>query len=770
MHTRTVELLNSLFSNCSNSFFAKGTTTSNGNNESDSTALSANTPTSTTAESAAVETAESIASSSGPSEETNLLSSNITPITPNTPKDCESLIEAAFKDLSIVHSQYTCTKKSCLNLSPQEVKRLKTGGAKDRFQHQWVLDPNVAYCKKTGYFWLLYDEVVGMFCLLCKKHNAVNLQNKFKKFNTDPSVRFKRTAIIEHGISQQHKASVEAELTRRSSAFHKQVEQREQSRDNVYHNTFLTLYWLAYEEMPNKKFTSLLDLTERLGQVDMKFCQHRSAGAVREMFLLLGQMVQSDVVEKIKHASTFGLLTDEVCDITNKAQLVIFIKYVDADTSKASTQFIAIDDLLKDSNSANSTTVKNTVMKQLNECGLVVKKLSGLATDGCSVMTGKRNGVSVQLRKESPMLLNVHCICHRLALACGDANNDVSYITTVEKILFQLWSFFDNSTKRTAAYSKAVMAMKEINLTAKGRKKVAKCFKKACRTRWLSMEKAIDGVFDDLQALCQTLRTMKEEGDALATGLLNQIANIKFLSTVYMLHAVLPALAHLSKAFQEGNVSFAAITPAIKYTVDTLQDVAATDKPLRELQKDLGDGGRLSTCELPALTGFHEQSLTSLTQKYITALKEHINSRFEDSLPVLTAFRIFDPTAVPGRSDPAFKDCGADDIEILAGYFYNGHHSQAEMKEELLCEWQKFKYNLLQMKDQIPSEVLHPLHKKELVTKSPAEWTLEKMLSMRATFQHFVPGLLYLAELSFTSSEQRLARKRSVSSEETQVD
>ena len=31
--------------------------------------------------------------------------------------------------------------------------------------------------------------------------------------------------------------------------------------------------------------------------------------------------------------------------------------------------------------------------------------------------------------------------------------------------------------------------------------------------------------------------------------------------------------------------------------------------------------------------------------------------------------------------------------------------------------------------------------------KVPTEWTLEKMLSMRATYQHFVPGLLYLAEL-----------------------
>ena len=101
------------------------------------------------------------------------------------------------------------------------------------------------------------------------------------------------------------------------------------------------------------------------------------------------------------------------------------------------------------------------------------------------------------------------------------------------------------------------------------------------------------------------------------------------------------------------------------------------------------------------LLAFHEQSLTSLTQKYIMALKENINSHFEHSLP---AFWIFHPTALPGRSDPAFKDDGADDIEILADYFYNGHHSKAEMKVELLCEWQKFKYNLLQMKNQIPSD------------------------------------------------------------------
>lgn len=365
-----------------------------------------------------------------------------------------------------------------------------------------------------------------------QKAQCSEFAKQIKKFNTDPSVRFKRTAIIVHSTSQQHKSSIEAKLTRRSSSFHKQVKQREQSREDVYHNVFLTLYWLAKEELPKKKFISLLDLTERLGQVDMKFFQRRSGGAVREMFLL-GKMVKAGVVEKMKQANTFGLLTDEVCDITNIAQLVTFIKFVDVNFNQATTQFIATDDLLKDSSSVNATTNKNTVMKQLHECGLDVKTLSGLATDGCSVMIGKRNGVSSQLRQKSPLLLNVHCVCHRLALACGDANNDVSYICTVEKILIQLWSFFDHSAKRTAAYGKAVMAIKEINLSAKGRKKWQRASKRRAEQDGCRWRRRLMGCLTILRhyvKLCASWRTVIP----LATGLLNQIANIKFLSTVYV--------------------------------------------------------------------------------------------------------------------------------------------------------------------------------------------------------------------------------------------
>ncbi|KAH3790825.1 hypothetical protein DPMN_169033 [Dreissena polymorpha] len=51
-----------------------------------------------------------------------------------------------------------------------------------------------------------------------------------------------------------------------------------------------------------------------------------------------------------------------------------------------------------------------------------MEKFTGFTSDGASVMMGKRTGVAARLKEINPVLLNVHCICHRLALACTDSS------------------------------------------------------------------------------------------------------------------------------------------------------------------------------------------------------------------------------------------------------------------------------------------------------------------------------------------------------------
>lgn len=98
---------------------------------------------------------------------------------------------------------------------------------------------------------------------------------------------------------------------------------------------------------------------------------------MREMFILMGEMVKSEVVKKSQQASFMGLLIDEVMDIAQREQHVSFIRYVDQDTYEVKTDFLAVNDILESSTSANTETIKSVVVKQLSDCDLDINKLSG---------------------------------------------------------------------------------------------------------------------------------------------------------------------------------------------------------------------------------------------------------------------------------------------------------------------------------------------------------------------------------------------------------
>ena len=113
----------------------------------------------------------------------------------------------------------------------------------------------------------------------------------------------------------------------------------------------------------------------------------------------------------------------------------------------------------------------------------------------------------------------------------------------------------------------------------------------------------------------------------------------------------------------------------------------------------------------------------------------------------MTAFEIFDPMGVPARSDEAFKEYVIPQIKILADHFYQEKKEKKELTEELECEWKNFKYNLLKLKDQVPQHILDAPQNKNLTAQTPTEWALQHMLSSRSTYQHFMPLLLYIAEV-----------------------
>ena len=109
------------------------------------------------------------------------------------------------------------------------------------------------------------------------------------------------------------------------------------------------------------------------------------------------------------------------------------------------------------------------------------------------------------------LILYFHCLAHKLVLACAKSADTLDYIANCELQLNQLWKLFENSAKRTATHLKVQESTKNLTLTSEGQKQVAKKLKKACRARWLSLDKSAEAVFTDFYAIIETLEQLKTE-------------------------------------------------------------------------------------------------------------------------------------------------------------------------------------------------------------------------------------------------------------------
>ena len=166
---------------------------------------------------------------------------------------------------------------------------------------------------------------------------------------------------------------------------------------------------------------------------------------------------------------------------------------------------------------------------------------------------------------------------------------------------------------------------------------------------------------------------------------------------------------------------------------------------MKKLQNDLAQNGRLHRCGL-TLSDNKMQELCSLMNRYIVALQDNINNRFEPTLPQVSAFSIFDIADLPNESDPGFEDYGQTEIKIISNHFYGTkEEEEKKMKSaKLLAQWENFKFEMVAWKKQVPQTLLQPNDRSPEDTNilTTTEWTLQRLLARRKTYLREVEVLL----------------------------
>ena len=198
----------------------------------------------------------------------------------------------------------------------------------------------------------------GMFCIICKKHGVVNQQNKTDKFTAAPSDRFKSDAIETHKKSGRHQSASERAITSRMSVFHKEILEKKETEVSVLEKTFSTVYFLMKEYLSNRKFLPLISfMTNVTGVTEIKYFQYRSEGSVIEIFLTLGKVIKQQILKRVRAASCFGIMIDEMTDVSVTSQLITFVQYFDNDSGTVETKFLSVQDVLEEHHSVNASNL-----------------------------------------------------------------------------------------------------------------------------------------------------------------------------------------------------------------------------------------------------------------------------------------------------------------------------------------------------------------------------------------------------------------------------
>ena len=518
---------------------------------------------------------------------------------------------------------------------------------------------------KKSFPWLEITDQTFLRCTYCR-------QCKLKHVWADegtPNVQ--KSSLERHNSSKDHVHAAKMHLRQSINTDEIELDTGESNVHVQNADTFLfrTVYAVAKHEMPSEKVNGMLEL-QALNGCDMRY-QHLSWTTIGEIQQCISTILKRSIVDEINTSDHFSLMLDESTDISVEKHLSICIRYVK--NGEPCTKFLANVKV----NDGCATTIVNALYDCVSSLGIDMSKCVSLATDGASVMLGKKTGVGVQVKaKYSPFAIQTHCFAHRLNLALVDSIKKIETLKTFRDKFGALYTFMSGSPNRTSTLRSIQQLLDEPELAMKQLHSI----------RWLGLRDAVYAVYMCYASVLTTLSKFAGDNPS-AKGLYKYFSTYKVALLLGFMLDIHTELGTLSCHLQKQELLFSEVPPLVDSILGRLDHMQTSDGEfLSEMKQGIEIKDDKASYGGEDLKNYGEAAKSQfeiLRVEYIANITRNMKQRFrkENTTVLDNMAHVFEPLTVTASTD----DSCIDALKSL-GELYGSEKKVKLIEGDLQCE------------------------------------------------------------------------------------
>ena len=320
-----------------------------------------------------------------------------------------------------------------------------------------------------------------------------------------------REDLRKHENSEIHNHALEVYVIASTSdsmakLINSQAQMQRLKRRAALDTIFAGLKWLGQRGLAIRghkhdegNFKSLMEFVSQYHpnlreHVECEFrAKHMGWEIQNEILKMLSDGATRKLITQVQDAKQFAIIIDEVCDKGWVEQLSICLRWVDKEyeVQEKWMTFIALD-------KSDAEMIYTMVKQSLLAYGLTFDNCRGQASDGASVMRGRKNGVSTRILRDYPLAIYSYCSGHGLSLICQDAVSSHPDLKKTQEYIRDILAFIQYSPRRRSEFDALVLdqAQEAILLAEdEGRPAVPQAkanLRPLCVTRWVLRAPAMD--------------------------------------------------------------------------------------------------------------------------------------------------------------------------------------------------------------------------------------------------------------------------------------